>query len=150
MGYYASYSGSLTPRDGKTKEEIEEALEMFEDYYENKDGAGVLFYEVSGDSKYYEEDYDDLSKIFDGEVDFSGEDDARWTLFLKDGQVKETSPIEITTLPDEDITQSIARYIGENNIDLNLVVKAVSEIKTHEQKTDQGSSQEQEDELELS
>lgn len=154
MSYDASFSGELTLREGFTEEQLyraDNALGHFENVNENK-SDGVTYYEINGggDDRYYREDYEDLAEFFDGQVDFIGEDDAKWSLFLKDGQIKETYPIEIKTLPDENTAQSIARYIGENNIDLDLIVKAVSEMRAHKREADQKLPQEQEDELELS
>ncbi len=151
MSYDASYSGELTLRKGLTENQhywAINALSYFENVYGDK-SDGVTYYEINGggDNRYHREDYEDLAEFFNGQVDFIGEDDAKWSLFLKDGQVKETYPIEITTRPDEDPIKSIARYINENNVDLDLIVKAVSEMKAHEQGTDSGPSQEQEDEL---
>ena len=127
MGYYASYGGSLTPRDGKTKEEIEKALE-FESYYENKNGAIVLSYEISGDGNYHEEDFVDLARTFDGQVDFVGENDARWSLFLKDGKVRETSPLEFLPKPGETPEQTIGRCIAERGLNIRQILESMPDF----------------------
>lgn len=154
MSYDASFSGELTLREGLTEDQLywaNNALDHFENVNEDK-SDGVTYYEINGggDDRYHREDYEDLAEFFNGQVDFIGEDDAKWSLFLKEGQVKETYPIEITTFPDEDAAKSIARYVSENDVDLDLIVKAISEIKAHKQEADQKPPQEQEDELELS
>lgn len=127
MSYDASFRGTLIPRNEESEEKIEEALKMFEECYENKD-TDALTYEVYGNERYHKEDYNDLANTFDGQIDFLGEDGARWSLFLKDGEVKETTPFEILPTPEETAEQAIGRYIAENGLNVRWVLEGMPDF----------------------
>lgn len=128
MGNDALFNGSLTPRAGKSEDDIEKALEKFEDYYKRKNEVGVLVYDVSGNNTYFKEDYNELAMVFDGQVDFVGENGFLWSLFLKDGKVIERTPFLILPTPEETAEQRLGRYIAENGLDPRKVLEGMPEF----------------------
>ena len=147
MSYDASFQGTLIPRNGAEEKKIEEALEvLFEKYYKSEaDPSGLVrevygddkyegdydklvAYEVYGNDRYREEDYDDLAKIFDGKVDFVGDDDTRWSLFLKDGKVRETSPLEFLPKPGETPEQTIGRCIAGRGLNIRQILESMPDF----------------------
>ena len=130
MGYCASFNGTLSPRDGAAEGAITLALvEILPgDYYEQKENGKTISYEISGKEKYYEEDYDELAKVFDGQVNFVGDDYARWSLFLKDGKARESTPIEVLPKPDETNEQAIGRYIAESGLNIRQILESMPDF----------------------
>ncbi len=123
---FVSYNGSLTPKDGKTKEEIEEALDCFKNSFgfgspygairEKKDDTGALSYEISCDDhgiNYYKYKIDEVCKVlvevFDGKIDLIGADDSRWQISLDEyGDVTIKKDVSEKDMPVKEYIQNFS------------------------------------------
>lgn len=99
MGYYASYGGEIVPKKEEDLEKIVDIIKKYDvfedvDYYDRGSIGGVKSIDISGNSKYYEDEliemYKEISDMVESaEIDFTGEDDHHWRHECKDGKWQE-------------------------------------------------------------